>query len=99
MFDPDLYRAPAEVEQWKQRDPIATFADRLVGESVIDDADLEAMWTAARDETEAAVAAADEAPLESVGTLLDHVTRPFEPAVVPGDPGSGNQDAIDEVWP
>jgi TPP-dependent pyruvate/acetoin dehydrogenase alpha subunit len=102
MFDPDLYRDPAEVEMWKQRDPITTFADRLVADGVVDDSDVDAMWTAARDETEAAVAAADAAPTESVDTLLDHVTRPVEPTqvhrdadstdpAVPGDPGSGDQ--------
>ncbi len=32
------------------------------------------MWSAARSETEAAVVAADAAPLESIDTLLDHVT-------------------------
>src|SRR5690606_38872520 len=26
MFDAELYRDKSEVEQWKQRDPIATFA-------------------------------------------------------------------------
>jgi pyruvate dehydrogenase E1 component alpha subunit len=110
MFDPDLYRDPAEVEMWKQRDPITTFADRLVADGTIDDNDVDAMWTAARDETEAAVAAADAAPIESVDTLLDHVTRPVEQTRVPrdpgptdpvvrADPGSGNHDDVDEVWP
>ena len=26
MYDPELYRAKAEIERWKQRDPIARFA-------------------------------------------------------------------------
>ena len=111
MFDPDLYRDPDEVERWKQRDPITTFASQLTADGVIDDADLEAMFAAARDETEAAVIAADEAPLETVDTLPDHVTRPIGPTVVPagrgagnqtvvpGDLGSGNLDDTDEVWP
>jgi pyruvate dehydrogenase E1 component alpha subunit len=100
MFDPDLYRDPAEVERWKQRDPITTFADRLVADGVLDAGDVDEMWTAARNETEAAVAAADAAPIESVDTLLDHVTRPVEPTpAVPGDPGSGDHDDVDEVWP
>jgi pyruvate dehydrogenase E1 component alpha subunit len=109
MFDPDLYRDPAEVERWKERDPITTFAGRLVADGAITDGDLEAMWTAARDETEAAVIAADAAPEESVDTLLDHVTRPTQPSSVPParvpgnsvprDPGSGGRDELDEVWP
>ena len=98
MFDPDLYRDPDEVERWKQRDPISTFADRLVADGVLGSDDVEAMWVAARDETEAAVSAADAAPTESVDTLLDHVTRPTD-IVVPGDPGGGNHSDLDEVWP
>lgn len=106
MFDPDLYRDPDEVERWKQRDPITTFAARLLADGVITDDDVEAMWAAARDETEDAVAAADAAPIESVDTLLDYVTRPVVPPtqvppahVVPGALGSGDHDDVDEVWP
>jgi pyruvate dehydrogenase E1 component alpha subunit len=94
MFDPDLYRDPAEVERWKERDPITTFAGRLVADDVITDADLEAMWAAARDETEVAVAAADAAPEESVDTLMEHVTRPTRAAGVSHAEVSGNQDAM-----
>jgi len=98
MFDPDLYRDPDEVERWKQRDPISTFADRLVADGVLNSDDLDAMWTAARDETEAAVSAADAALDESVDTLLDHVLRPTELAA-PDDPGTGSRSELDEVWP
>ena len=106
MFDPDLYRDPAEVELWKQRDPITTFADLLVADGGIDVDDLESMWTAARAEVESAVAAADAAPIESVDTLLDHVT--LEPASVAATPDGDNEgpdgstvngDDVDEVWP
>ena len=96
MFDPDLYRDPAEIEHWKQRDPITTFAGRLLAGGALSDDQLEAMWVAARDETEAAVAVADAAPIEPVDTLLDHVTRPSVPPAVPV---SGGRDEVDEVWP
>jgi len=99
MFDPDLYRDPAEVERWKERDPITTFAGRLVADDVITDDELEAMWAAARDETDVAVAAADAAPIESVDTLLDHVTRPLDQPRVPPAQVSGDHDEVDEVWP
>ena len=113
MFDPDLYRDADEVERWKQRDPITPFAGRLLAASVMTDTELEAMWDAARSETEAAVAAADAAPEESVATLLDHVTRPTDQAsvpparasrnqdenLVPGDLGAGDHEELDEVWP
>jgi pyruvate dehydrogenase E1 component alpha subunit len=94
MFDPDLYRDPDEIERWKQRDPISTFADHLRAGQALTSDELDAMWTAARDETEAAVAAAEAAPFEPVDTLLDHVTR-----TVPTARGTGNRDALEEVWP
>jgi len=99
MFDPDLYRDPEEVERWKQRDPITTFAEVLVADGAASSDDLDAMWAAARDETEAAVSAADAAPIESVDTLLDHVTRPTAPDAAPSARGSGSRDQLDEVWP
>lgn len=73
MFDPDLYRDPAEVERWKERDPIATFTGRLLASAVVDQDAVDALWAAARDETEHAVDAADRGPLEPADTLLDHV--------------------------
>lgn len=99
MFDPDLYRDPAEVEHWKERDPITTFAGRLVADDVITDDELEAMWVSARDETDVAVAAADAAPIEPVDAVLDHVTRPFDQPRVPPVRVSENHDELDEVWP
>lgn len=111
MFDPDLYRDPAEVEQWKQRDPIVTFGERLLRHDIVTDDDIEQMWSAARNETEAAVVAADAAPLESVDTLLDHVTldRP-EPGTAgeqtdtadtadPDQAADAKDADDDEVWP
>ena len=40
MYDPELYRDKAEVEQWKKRDPIAAFAARLQDVGLLDDDDL-----------------------------------------------------------
>ncbi|MEZ5378707.1 MAG: pyruvate dehydrogenase (acetyl-transferring) E1 component subunit alpha [Acidimicrobiales bacterium] len=74
MFDPDLYRPADEVEEWKRHDPIEGFATRLVAEGVVDEVAVEAMWDEARAEVEAAVAEADEAPLEPIEQLLAHVT-------------------------
>lgn len=76
MFDPDLYRDAKEVEQWKQRDPIDAFAQRLRELAVLDASDVEELWEYARTETDRAVSAADAGPLEAVDTLLDHVLAP-----------------------
>ena len=99
MFDPDLYRDPDEVERWKQRDPISTFADRLFADEALTRDELDELWSAARDETEAAVAAAEAAPIERVETLLDHVTRTNTVPTAQGRENPGNRDALDEVWP
>jgi pyruvate dehydrogenase E1 component alpha subunit len=37
MYDPERYRDKAEVQEWMHRDPIATFADRLRADGVLDD--------------------------------------------------------------
>ncbi len=102
MFDPDLYRDPEEVERWKQRDPINTFADRLLDAGDLTADALEALWSAAREETEAAVIAAEAASDEAVETLLDHVIRPLDAPVDPvdpADPADPVTDDLDEVWP
>ncbi len=80
MFDPDLYRDPAEVEQWKKHDPITTFTAKLVDEGVVDDTDVEALWSEATDEVEHAVRAAESAEFEPVEGLLSHVYSPSEGA-------------------
>jgi pyruvate dehydrogenase E1 component alpha subunit len=38
MFDAELYRDKAEVEEWKKRDPIAVLRTQLDSEAVLDDA-------------------------------------------------------------
>jgi pyruvate dehydrogenase E1 component alpha subunit len=76
MFDPDLYRDPAEIERWKERDPIDTLGRWLVDQEMLTDADVDALWERARSETEQAVSAADAGPLEPLDGLLDHVTTP-----------------------
>src|SRR6185312_4403913 len=38
MADPEQYRSKEEVAQWRQRDPIPAFAERLLRDGVIDDA-------------------------------------------------------------
>jgi pyruvate dehydrogenase E1 component alpha subunit len=35
MYDPELYRDKAEVERWKERDPITSFAGRMVDAEIL----------------------------------------------------------------
>jgi pyruvate dehydrogenase E1 component alpha subunit len=76
MADPELYRTKEEVEQWKQRDPIATFAARLRERALLNDADLAAMAAAVEADIEAAVAFAEAGSWEPVGDLTKDVHTP-----------------------
>jgi pyruvate dehydrogenase E1 component alpha subunit len=73
MADPELYRTKAEVEEWKLRDPIATFVARLREEALLTEGELAAMSAAVEREIEAAVAFAEAAPWEPVGDLTKDV--------------------------
>lgn len=80
MYDPERYRAKAEVEAWKQRDPIDALATRLRETGVFDDADLAAMETEVKAEVEDAVAYAEAAPQEPVEELTRFVYSDREPS-------------------
>jgi pyruvate dehydrogenase E1 component alpha subunit len=73
MYDPDRYRDKAEIEQWRRLDPI----DRLIGQlrdgGALTDADLAGLDTAIAAEIEAAVEAAEAAPLEPEDDLTRFV--------------------------
>ena len=74
MFDPELYRDKVEVEEWRTRDPIATFVERMAGAISADDvAAIDAEATA---EVASACAFADASPLEPVEDLLLDVRAP-----------------------
>jgi pyruvate dehydrogenase E1 component alpha subunit len=74
MYDPELYRDKAEVERWKERDPLVVLAARdgcagVLGDDVV--AEMEAVIT---EEIDAAVAFADAGTLEPVEDLARFVT-------------------------
>ncbi len=76
MFDAELYRDRAEVDEWKKRDPIATYAARLVADGVLDKAGVDGLDRAARDEVTGAVEFAEATPWEPVADLLTDVHTP-----------------------
>jgi pyruvate dehydrogenase E1 component alpha subunit len=78
MFDPELYRAKAEVEEWKRRCPIESFSARLRADGLLDDAALAALEAEVRAEVEDAVAFAEAGTWEPVAELTRHVCS--EPA-------------------
>jgi pyruvate dehydrogenase E1 component alpha subunit len=73
MYDPDRYRDKAEIAEWRKRDPIDVYAARLRGDGRLTDDDMAAMEAEAAAEIDAAVAAAEEAPLEPVEDLTRFV--------------------------
>jgi pyruvate dehydrogenase E1 component alpha subunit len=74
MYDPDLYRDPAEVAAWKERDPIPAFVDQLTELGHLDQPTLDAMETEIAAEIDAAVAFAEASPLEPTEDLHRFVT-------------------------
>ena len=73
MYDPELYRSKDEVEQWKQRDPIALFRTRLEKDGLLTGAEMEALDREALEVTERAVAFAEAGEWEPVADLLKDV--------------------------
>lgn len=73
MFDPELYRTKAEVEQWKQHDPINTLADKLGTAGLLQSDELEALRHSVEQEVSSAVAFAEAGTWEPVEDLARFV--------------------------
>lgn len=76
MADPDLYRTKEELEQWKERDPIALFEHRLREAGLLTDDHLASLESEIAAELDAAVAVAEAGPWEPVEDLTKDVTTP-----------------------
>jgi pyruvate dehydrogenase E1 component alpha subunit len=76
MFDPDLYRDKAEIEEWKKRGPLHTFTDRLKAQRLITEEDFQRLDREIGDEVEAAVAYAESGTWEPVEDLTRDVYTP-----------------------
>ena len=73
MFDPDLYRDKAEVEEWKKRGPIHHLTNRLKAEGALTEDGFLAIDAAAAQEVDAAVAFAEAGSWEPVENLARDV--------------------------
>ncbi len=73
MFDPDRYRAKAEIEEWKKRGPLHTFTDRLKAQGLFGEADFAALDQQVAAEVRAAIEFAEGSPWEPVEDLLKDV--------------------------
>jgi TPP-dependent pyruvate/acetoin dehydrogenase alpha subunit len=76
MYDAELYRSKDEVEQWKRRDPITTFAARLREWGFLKDTGLDRLDGEVAAEVAEAVAFAEAGPWEPVEDLLKDVCTP-----------------------
>ena len=82
MTDPGRYRARAEEELWRRRDPIPRLAKQLVAEGVVTEGQLADIDRETEKVTEAAVAFAESSPAPPLSALYDHVFA----ETFPGDP-------------
>jgi pyruvate dehydrogenase E1 component alpha subunit len=73
MFDPQLYRSHAEVDEWKKRDPIARLVDWMMSASMLHPGELDAIEETVATEIGASVAFAEAAPWEAVEDLARYV--------------------------
>jgi pyruvate dehydrogenase E1 component alpha subunit len=73
MFDPDLYRDRAEVERWKQRDPVKLLTERLLREGLLQADAVASLEKDVGEEVAAAVASAERGTLEPVEDLTRFV--------------------------
>jgi pyruvate dehydrogenase E1 component alpha subunit len=71
MFDAELYRSKAEVEEWRKRCPIAAYGARLADAGMIDGEDIAMIEAQAAAEVAEAVAYAESGTWEPV----EHLTR------------------------
>jgi pyruvate dehydrogenase E1 component alpha subunit len=73
MFDPELYRDKAEVDQWKTRGPIHTYSARLKGQGLLTEEQFLDLDGKVEDEVNEAVAFAEAGTWEPVEDLTKDV--------------------------
>ncbi|MBZ5502885.1 MAG: pyruvate dehydrogenase (acetyl-transferring) E1 component subunit alpha [Acidobacteriia bacterium] len=73
MADPDLYRTKEEIAEWKKRDPIVLFQNRLRESGMLTDEIVARIEAEVGDEIGQAVQFAEESPREPVEDLLKEV--------------------------
>lgn len=79
MFDPELYREKAEVEQWRKRDPIPHLIGWMREAAALHDSDLAALEAEIAAEIEAAIAFAEQGSWEPLEDLTRDVYAPVQP--------------------
>jgi pyruvate dehydrogenase E1 component alpha subunit len=73
MADPEEYRTKEQVEEWRERDPLQTFAKRLVDEEVLTEDDIKEIDEQAVAAIDEAVAFADQSAHPEPESLYDNI--------------------------
>jgi hypothetical protein len=73
MADPEEYRSKEQVEEWRKRDPINTFADRLVERELLGREGLGEIDREVVDRIDQAVRFADGSAFPPPESLYDHI--------------------------
>lgn len=73
------YRTDDEVAEWKQRDPIFTFEDRLIEAGTATRNDFDGIWAELRDDIAAAIEFAEASPLPDPSMVLADVYTEMAP--------------------
>ena len=73
MADPEEYRTKEQVEEWRERDPLKTFAARLVDEGMLSEDDVKEIDEEAVSIVDEAVAFADQSPHPEPESLYDDI--------------------------
>jgi pyruvate dehydrogenase E1 component alpha subunit len=71
--DPATYRTREEVQQWRQRDPIRIFEERLIADGVLTKEDAIALQQEAQREVQEAIKFAEESPEPDPDALYEDV--------------------------
>jgi pyruvate dehydrogenase E1 component alpha subunit len=79
--DPEVYREKEEVQEWQEKDPLETFAARLVEEKVLTKDGVEEIRKEADRIVTEAAEFADDSPEPDLASLYDHL---YVVADIPG---------------
>jgi pyruvate dehydrogenase E1 component alpha subunit len=71
--DPEVYRSKEEVEEWRKKDPITVFRDRLLAEGVVSEKEVEQIRERVEERVVSAVEFADNSPEPPLESLYDHL--------------------------
>jgi pyruvate/2-oxoglutarate/acetoin dehydrogenase E1 component len=103
MFDPQLYRPKAEVEEWRAKGPIARFQTWLEQNGLLHSAEIAEIEAETEAEIAQAIAFAEAGTDEPVTDLTHFVMSPDRPVPLPAPPPPGKlrtityRDAVKEA--